>query len=345
MSKILYALLVLLLVVTFVSAVVFLAPVDPAQLTFGQRADVATVEARKVELGLGASLPVQLWRYWQDLAPVSVLPDTPAARRRYTFLALCRLGDNRMLVLKVPYLRESYQSGRPVTEILSEAIPATAVLAGASFLLALVLGLLLGSLAAWRPNSLLDHALVSFSVLGYSVPSYVVALLLSLWLAYAWGAWTGLPLQGPLFVLDDYGEWSFRWKNLVLPGLALGLRPVALFTQITRSALLDVLDSDYIRTAVAKGMPYSRVWWRHALPNALTPIVTVATGWLGSLLGGAFFVENVFAFKGLGEVTVSALKAFDLPVVLGCLLFTAGVFVSLNLITDLLYRLVDPRIR
>jgi peptide/nickel transport system permease protein len=345
MVKLLYAVLVLVLVVCLVSGVVFLSPVDPAQLTFGQRSDAATVAAKKAELGLDAPLYVQLFAYLADLSPISIIDDNPEQRRKYHFLPLLRLKNARLLVLKMPYLRESFQSGRPVWEILAEAAPATAMLALCAFVPALVWGLALGGLCARWPNSHLDRWLMSLSVLGYAVPSYVVALLLALLLAYAWGAWTGLPVQGPLYVLSDFGDWELHWENMVLPALALGMRPVALFTQLTRSTLLDVLGQDYVRTAVAKGLPPWRVWWRHALPNALNPVVSAATGWLGGLLSGAFFVENVFAFKGLGEVTVSALKAFDLPVVLGCVLFTACVFVVLNLLTDVLYRVVDPRVR
>jgi len=344
LKKTLYSLLVLLLVVCMVSGIVFMAPVDPAQLTFGQRSDTATVEAKKAELGLEKPLYVQLLGYMADLSPVSIMDSRWSPPPGYRYLPVAPLRGDRLLVVKWPWLRESYQTGRPVAEMLSRAVSATLVLAAVSFSLSLVLGILLGSLAALSANRFWDNAITALSVFGYAAPSYVVAMFLSLWLAFAWGAWTGLPLQGPLMVLDDFGEWRMAWRNLVLPALALGLRPVALFTQLVRSALLDALEQPYVRTAVAKGLPAWQIYSKHLLPNIGTPLVSAASGWLGGLLGGAFFVESVFAFKGLGDVTVNALKAFDLPVVLGCVLFTCLVFVALNLMTDFLYRVVDPRV-
>ena len=132
---------------------------------------------------------------------------------------------------------------------------------------------------------------------------------------------------------------------LLLPTLALGLRPVALITQLTRSAMLDTLSQDYVRTAIAKGLPRRKVIFVHTLRNALNPLVSAISGWFAALLTGAFFVENVFNFKGLGDVTVHALLNFDIPVVLGCVLFTSGVFVVVNLVADLLFVWLDPRVR
>lgn len=339
----LYSLLVLFLVVCMVSGIVFLAPVDPAQLTFGQRSDTATVHAKKAELGLEQPLYRQLLGYLSDLSPVSVLDTRGSTPPGYRYVPVVHLPMGRHLVVKWPWLRESYQTGRPVAEILARAVPATLILAGTSFILSLILGISLGSMAALWANRFFDQIITAVSVFGYAAPSYVVAMFLSLWLAYAWGAWTGLPLQGPLLVLDDFGEWELAWRNLVLPTLALGLRPVALFTQLVRSALEDAREQPFVRTAVAKGLPFWQIYRRHLLPNILTPLVSAASGWLGGLLGGAFFVESVFAFKGLGDVTVHALKAFDLPVVLGCVLFTCLMFVLLNMLADFLYRVVDPR--
>jgi peptide/nickel transport system permease protein len=169
-------------------------------------------------------------------------------------------------------------------------------------------------------------------------------MLLALLFGYAWGHWTGLEVQGSLFALDDFGEWELRWRNMILPALALGLRPVALIAQLTRSAMLDVLSQDYVRTATAKGLSAPVVIIKHALRNAMNPIVSAISGWFAALLTGAFFVENVFNFKGLGDVTVTALLTFDIPVVLGCVLFTSAVFVVVNIVADLLYAWLDPRV-
>ncbi|MBC7777326.1 MAG: ABC transporter permease [Phycisphaerae bacterium] len=345
LRRLAYGILVMVLVVATISGIIFLAPVDPAQLTFGQRSDVSTVKAKTAELGLDQPLYVQLGKYLTDLSPVSILAQTAENQRKYHAQTLMPLGGDEALVLKLPYLRESYQSGRPVTEILADAIPATALLAGTAMLLATFLGLIFGILAALRPHTWLDHLVSVISVFGYSLPSYVAAMLLALIFGYALGDWTGLEIQGSLFVLSDFGEWELRWRNLVLPVLALGLRPVALITQLTRSAMLDVLSQDFVRTATAKGLSQRIVVVKHALRNALNPLVSAISGWFAALLTGAFFVENVFNFKGLGDATVNALLNFDIPVVLGCVLFTSAVFIVVNLVSDLLYAWLDPRVR
>ncbi len=340
-----YGILVMVLVVATISGIIFLAPVDPAQLTFGQRSDVSTVKAKTAELGLDQPLYVQLGKYLADLSPISILEQTPETQRKYQAQTLLPLGSGDALVLKFPYLRESYQSGRPVTEILADAIPATALLAGTAMFLAVFLGLLLGILASLRPHTWLDHLVSVIAVFGYSLPSYVVAMFFALVFGYALGDWTGLEIQGSLFVLSDFGEWQLRWRNLILPAFALGLRPVALITQLTRSAMLDVLSQDFVRTATAKGLSQKTVVVKHALRNALNPLVSAISGWFAALLTGAFFVENVFNFKGLGDATVNALLNFDIPLVLGCVLFTSAVFIVVNLISDLLYAWLDPRVR
>jgi peptide/nickel transport system permease protein len=345
LRRIAYGILVLVLVVCAITSIIFLAPVDPAQLTFGQRADVSTVKAKTAELGLDQPLYVQLQWYLNDLSPVSVYQHSPALQRKYNYYPLISLGSDQKLVFKKPYLRTSYQSGRPVADMLAEAIPATALLAGAAMLLAVILGLILGVWSAIQQHRWWDHTIAIVSVFGYSTPSYVAAMLLALVFGYALGDYTGLNIQGSLYVLNDFGDWELRWENLVLPVLALGLRPVALVTQLTRSAMLDVLSQDYIRTATAKGLPQRVVWIRHGLRNALNPIVSAVSGWFAALLTGAFFVENVFNFKGLGDMTVQALLNFDIPVVLGCVLFTATVFICINLLSDMLYAWLDPRVR
>jgi peptide/nickel transport system permease protein len=344
LGRLAYGILVIILVVLTISSIIYLAPVDPAQLTFGQRADVATVKAKTAELGLDQPLYVQLLHYLSDISPISVIHTASHPTQPFWYGRLISWGGNS-LVLKTPYLRDSYQTGRPVSAMLAAAIPATALLASTALLFALLLGIPMGVLAALRPRSIWDHSISVLSVLGYSLPSYVAAMLMALCFGYALGAITGLNIQGGIFVLDDFGDWHTEWKNLILPAIALGMRPVALITQLTRSAMLDVLSQDYVRTAVAKGLSFYQVVFKHALRNALNPLVSAVSSWFAALLTGAFFVENVFSFKGLGDLTIQALVTFDLPVVLGCVLFTATVFVVINLITDLLYVWVDPRVR
>lgn len=344
LKRLLYGSGVMILVVIIITSIIYLAPVDPTRLTFGQRSDNATVKAKKKELGLDQPLYVQLSMYLNDVSPLSIHANSVENQEKYRFQKLISFGNN-VLVLKFPYLRDSFQSGRPVTDILKSAIPQTAILALAAMVIATVLGIILGIIAALKPNSWFDTSSIVASVMGYSLPSYIVAIILALVFGYWLADWTGLNIQGSLFELDDFGDEQTIWKNLVLPAIALGIRPIALIMQLTRSTMLDILTMDYIRTAKAKGLNYKTVVIRHALRNALNPVTTAISGWFAGLLAGAFFVESVFAYNGLGQVTVNALLNFDIPVVLGCVLFTAFVFVIMNIIVDVLYAVLDPRIR
>jgi peptide/nickel transport system permease protein len=342
--RLLYGTAVMTLVVLIITSIIYLAPVDPTRLTFGQRSDNATVQAKKRELGLDQPLYVQLGYYLNDVSPLSFHANTVENKAKYNWLRLIPLGNNA-LVLKFPFLRESYQSGRKVTEILAAAIPQTAILALAAMVIATILGIFLGVVAALKPNSWFDTTSIVASVAGYSLPSYIVAMMLALIFGYWLSDWTGLNIQGSLFELNDFGDEQTVWKNLILPAVALGIRPVALITQLTRSTMLDILTMDYIRTAKAKGLGKWAVVLKHALRNALNPVTTAISGWFAGLLAGAFFVESVFTYNGLGQATVTALLNFDIPVVLGCVLFTAFVFVVMNIIVDILYAVLDPRIR
>jgi peptide/nickel transport system permease protein len=342
--RLFYGVAVMTLVVLIITSIIYLAPVDPTRLTFGQRSDNATVKAKKKELGLDLPLYSQLLIYLNDVSPLSFHADTKENMEKYGFIRIIRTSENA-LVLKAPYLRESYQSGRKVSDILNDAIPQTAILALFAMVIATFIGLILGVIAALKPGSWFDTTSIIASVMGYSLPSYIVAMILALTLGYWFADWTGLNIQGSLFELDDFGDEKIVWKNLVLPAIALGIRPVALIQQLTRGTMLDILTMDYIRTAKAKGLPASTVIIRHALRNALNPVTTAISGWFAGLLAGAFFVESVFAYNGLGQVTVTALLNFDIPVVLGCVLFTALVFVVMNIFVDILYGVLDPRIR
>lgn len=344
LRKLAYGLMVLMLVVIIISSIIYLAPVDPARLTFGQRSDVATVEAKRDALGLDQPLYIQLAWYLRDISPISIHADTPENLQKYHYWKMVPVGENA-LVLKWPYLRESYQKGRKVSSMLREAIPRTLLLTICAIGLAMVIGLALGIIAALRPNSWFDNLAVGFSVIGISVPSYVSAMIMALVFGYLLHGYTGLEVQGSVYGLDDFGEEKYFWKNLILPALALGIRPVAIITQLTRSAMLEVLSQDFVRTAKAKGLSKITVIGKHALRNALNPVVTAVSGWFASLLAGAFFVENVFSFNGLGQLTVNAMLNYDIPVVLGAVLFTAAAFVLINLLVDILYVFLDPRVQ
>ena len=158
--------------------------------------------------------------------------------------------------------------------------------------------------------------------------------------------YTGLNMTGSLYEVDDYGRGSFlQLKNLILPALTLGIRPLSVIIQLSRNSLLEVLSMDYVRTATAKGLSKFTVIFKHALRNALNPVVTAVSGWFASLLAGAVFVEYIFAWNGIGKEIVDALNKMDLPVVMGAVLFIASIFVIINILVDLIYGWLDPRIK
>jgi ABC-type dipeptide/oligopeptide/nickel transport system permease component len=339
-----------LLVLVGVATVVFflfnVLPGDPAALLAGQRSDVGTQAAIRADLGLDEPLPTRLLGYLNDASPLGVHPRDSAGVARYGGVALLPLGGQRAVVLKWPYLRRSFQSNQDVLTLLLSYFPGTLWLALAAMLLAAVGGVALGVAAALRPQSWLDRVLVTTSVLGISVPSFVAAILIAVTFGFYWSHWTGLSLTGQLYETDPFtGERQLVLRNLLLPAVALGVRPLAIIMQLTRSSMLDVLSQDYIRTARAKGLSPGRTVWRHALRNALNPVVTAVSGWLASLMAGAFFIEYIFNWKGLGTVTLRAVENLDFPVVMGATLFVAAIFVLVNIGVDMLYALLDPRVK
>lgn len=313
-------------------------------MTLGQRADVASVEIIEKELGLNLPLHLRLLKYVSELSPIWVHEATEAEQERLSYSPLFHIGENSVLAWKAPYMGRSYQTRRLVSEILIEKIPPTLILAFTAILFAAIVGIILGVIAAINHNKFIDNTAVTLSVVGISQPSYFSGIILALVFGFLLHDYTGLNHVGALFELNDYGEEVINWRNLILPAIALGIRPVAIITQLTRSSMLDVLSQDYVRTARAKGLSGNIVLFKHALRNALNPVVTSVSGWFASLLAGAYFVEIIFDFKGLGYETVKALLNFDFPVAMGSVLFTAVIFVLVNIFVDLIYALLDPRV-
>ncbi|RYY19159.1 MAG: ABC transporter permease [Cytophagaceae bacterium] len=339
-------LLVLVGVATVVFCLFNVLPGDPAALLAGQRSDAGTQAAIRADLGLDEPLPARLLGYLNDASPLGVHRRDSAGVARYGGVALLPVGGQRAVVLKWPYLRRSFQSNQDVLTLLLGYFPGTLWLALAAMLLAAVGGIALGVAAALRPQSWLDRILVTTSVLGISVPSFVAAILIAVTFGFYWSRWTGLSLTGQLYETDPFtGQRQLVLRNLLLPAIALGVRPLAIIMQLTRSSMLDVLSQDYIRTARAKGLSAGGTVWHHALRNALNPVVTAVSGWLASLMAGAFFIEYIFNWKGLGTVTLRAVENLDFPVVMGATLFVAAIFVLVNIAVDMLYALLDPRVK
>lgn len=351
-KRLLYGLLVIFGVVVLVFFLFNILPGDPARMMLGQRADEESIEIINRDLGRDKPVALQFLNYLNDLLPVSV--HNHADEDSYFFLApdkyepylkICSIGDGTV-VLKSPYLRRSYQSKRKVSEIISSAFPQTAILAVTAMGFALLVGILLGILSAVYKDSWIDKLALFLSTLGMSLPSFFAAILMAWFFAYILGEFTHLSMFGNLYTVDDYGTGEYLdLKNLVLPALTLGIRPLATLITLTKNSMLEAMSQDYIRTARAKGMRYRRVLFHHALRNAMNPIVTSASGWLAGLMAGAVFVEYVFDWKGMGVVIVDGLEKYDFPVVMGSILFICVLLVVINILTDILYGVLDPRVR
>ena len=337
-------------VVTIIFYLFTVLPGDPAQMMMDQQENSTQLEALKKKFGFDQPLWKQYILYLNDLSPLS-LHSTQAENfshytsQKYGGLVLLNTPPYQ-LVLKAPYLRTSYQKrGKTVGSIIAETLPNTFVLAIASIAIAIVLGIGLGILATVYKDGWQDRTLQFFSTLGMSVPSFFSAILFSWLFGYVWHRYTGLNMTGSLYEVDDFGMARYlNFKNLLLPAVVLGIRPLAIIIQLMRSSLIDVLAQDYIRTAKAKGLSTTAILFRHALKNALNPVVTAVSGWFASLLAGAVFVEYIFGWKGLGKEIVDALNTLDIPVIMGAVVTIATLFIVINILVDYLYTLLNPQV-
>jgi peptide/nickel transport system permease protein len=337
-------------VVTIIFYLFTVLPGDPAQMMMDQQENSTQLEALKKKFGFDQPLWKQYILYLNDLSPLSLHSTQTENFSHYTsqkYGGLVLLNTPPyQLVLKTPYLRTSYQKrGKTVGSIIAETLPNTFVLAIASIAIAIVLGIGLGILATVYKDGWQDRTLQFFSTLGMSVPSFFSAILFSWLFGYVWHRYTGLNMTGSLYEVDDFGLASYlNFKNLLLPAVVLGIRPLAIIIQLMRSSLIDVLAQDYIRTAKAKGLSTTAILFRHALKNALNPVVTAVSGWFASLLAGAVFVEYIFGWKGLGKEIVDALNTLDIPVIMGADVTIATLFIVINILVDYLYTLLDPQV-
>jgi peptide/nickel transport system permease protein len=233
-------------------------------------------------------------------------------------------------------LGRSFSFNRPVVETLLEKAPATAILAISSLAIASLLGIAIGVISAWKPYTLFDTGSMIFALLGISVPVFVFGLLLIV-LTTALGIYPGVGyiFRGPRLQL----------QYLMLPMIALAARPLSIIARITRSSMLDVLSQDYVRTARAKGVAVRQVVLKHALRNALNPVVTTISAWLAGTLAGTLFIEAIFYWPGIGQLAYEAVRQLDFPMIQGTVLFTAVIFVVINFLVDILYTFLDPKVR
>ena len=352
LKRLFYGFLVLLGVITVVFLLFNVLPGDPARMMLGQRADQASIDVINKDLGRDKPTTTQFLMYLNDLSPISV--HDPNDKTNFLYLnpekyscyqKLFPVTKTKVLILKYPYLRRSYITKRKVSDIICETLPATAILAFSSILFGSFFGILTGILSALKKDSWFDKSALVFAIFGMALPSFFIGLIIAWFFGFILRDYTGLNNVGSLFTTDDFGEEHLSLKNLILPTITLGLRPLAIIIQLTRSSLLDVLSQDYIRTATAKGLTFFKIVFKHAMKNALNPVITAISGWFAGLMAGAVFVEMVFNWKGIGFEVVDALNKNDLPVVMGATLVFAVIFVIINIGVDIVYGILDPRIR
>jgi peptide/nickel transport system permease protein len=305
--RVLSTLPVMAIVALFVFSLLYIAPGDPAAVIAGDQASPADVERIRAGLGLDRPFLVQFGSWvWRILH-----------------------GD----------LGTSIFTNLPVSSMIGQRMEPTLSLMLVTLILTIVIAVPLGVVAAWKAGSLIDRAIMTFAVFGFSLPVFVVGYILAYVFAlkFEW-----LPVQG--YTPFSQGVWPWL-QNLILPAVALGCVYVALIARITRAAMLEVLQQDYIRTARAKGLGQGGILFVHALKNAAVPIVTVVGIGIALLIGGAVVTESVFAIPGLGRLTIDAILRRDYPVIQGIVLLFSFVYVLVNLLIDVTYTLVDPRIR
>ncbi|MEO6405572.1 MAG: ABC transporter permease [Ferruginibacter sp.] len=341
-KKIAYAIMVMLGVTTLVFFM-FQGFGDPARLIVGQTGDKKTMDNIRKELYLDKPVWKQFILYLNDVSPIAIHTQDEIQKKE---LKGFFIGGHKKIGLKLPYLGRSYQTKKTTSKVLADALPGTIVLTFTAMLFATFFGILLGVIAAWKKDSWIDRSAIMASIVGISAPSFFMAILIAYFFGIVLHSFTGLNLTGSLYEIDEVtGEQYLAIKNLILPAFTLGIRPLAIISQLTRSSMLDVLSQDFIRTAYAKGLDKKPIYFRHALRNALNPVITAITGWFAELLAGAFFIEYVFGWKGIGKTTVDALEKLDYPVVMGAVLLSAFIFVLVNILADFLYVRLDPRIK
>ncbi|WP_179008651.1 ABC transporter permease [Winogradskyella forsetii] len=351
LNKLGYAFITLVGVITVIFFLFTILPGDPAKMMLGQNQTAEQVQAVKQKYGFDKPIGTQFLYYLNDLSPISFHSNTP---KDYTYLSPNKYAaselftkGNTTTVLKLPYLRESFtKQGKKVTEVIAETIPNTFVLAVSAIFIAIVLGIIFGIISALYKDTWIDKSIQVLSTFGMSVPSFFSAILFAWLFGFVLHKYTNLEMTGSLYELDDFGEkMTIQWKNLILPAIVLGIRPLAVVIQLMRNSLLEVMNQDYIRTARAKGLSDYQVIKNHAVKNALNPVVTAISGWFASMLAGAVFVEYIFGWNGLGKEIVNALNTLDLPVIMGAVLVIAIVFITINIFVDVIYAWLDPRVK
>ncbi|MAU63681.1 MAG: ABC transporter permease [Flavobacteriaceae bacterium] len=338
-------------VITIIFFLFNVLPGDPAQMMLDQNENSEQLYRIKKKYGFDKPVFIQYLYYVNDLSPVSIHYNDSEnlsflSENKYNYINFLKF-KNFKIVFKTPYLRESYQkNGVSVIEIIKNTLPNTAILAISSILIAVILGIFLGIFSALNKNTWIDYFIQLLSTLGMSIPSFFSAILFAWLFGYVLSDFTGLNMTGSLYELDDYGEnVTINLKNLILPSIVLGIRPVAVISQMMRNSLLKVLSENYIRTAYAKGLSKFTIIKDHAIKNSLNPVITALSGWFASMLAGSVFVEYIFGWNGLGKEIVDSLNSLDVPVLIGAVLTIAFIFILINIFVDIIYTWLDPKVK
>ena len=322
-------LIVVMSVVTF--ALFFASPIDPAQFACGKNCSVAQKEETSAALGYDDSFIVQWGKFAKGFFLGRDYPDDPALKET---------APETIVHCAAPCLGYSKERTSTVTDLIKDTFPVSMSIAIVAFFFWIIGGVVLGVTAALKRGTIIDRGLVGLSLVLYAFPTFFIGLLLYKFVAIQWG-WVDVPR----YTTIEEGGVTGWLSSLLLPGITLAVFFMAAYVRMTRAYVLESLSEDYVRTARAKGLPKRTVTYKHALRAALTPIVTMAGLDFAGLMGGAIITESVFNYPGMGKLAVAANNDFDLPTLVGLVLLLASFVIIANIIVDLLYAVIDPRVR
>ncbi len=321
----------MLLVMSLVTFLLFFAmPIDPARFTCGKNCSPALIEQNRKALGYDKPAVVQWTDFMQGLVMGRQYPADPSLRES---------APNTIVNCPAPCMGYSPQSTSLVSTRIGAALPVSVSLALAAFVMWITAGVTLGVIAALRKGTIIDRFLVGTSLVFYAFPTFFIGLFLYIYVAIKWKL---VPMPGWVPITTNPTAWL---QSLFLPALTLALFFMAGYVRLTRAFVLESLSEDYLRTAKAKGLAPRKVLFKHTMRAALTPLVTIAGLDLGGLLGGAIITENVFNYPGLGKLAVESATTYDLPMTVGIVLLLAAFIITANIIVDVLYAFIDPRVK
>ena len=337
-------------VVTVIFFLFQILPGDPARMMMDQNEDAEQLKIIQKKYGFDQPILNQYLYYLNDLSILSIHSKNPDKlnflnKKKYSYKKLLSF-EQSSIVIKFPYLRESYQRrGVKVSTIIKDTFPNTVVLAISSILIATIFGLIFGIISALYKGTFLDNFIQLLSTFGMSMPSFLSSIIFAWIFGFVLSEYTNLNMTGSLYELDVFGEeYRLVLKNLILPSIVLGIRPIAVISMMMRNSLIETLKKNYVITAYAKGLSKSKVILNHCIKNSLNPVITALSGWFASLLAGSVFVEYIFGWNGLGREIVNSLNVLDVPVIIGSVLVISFAFIMINIFVDYIYKYLDPRI-